>query len=159
MLEPYVLLAKVIAVVALLSAIVFGVHLYNTHFEDIGYQKAVSEYSAKLIAAQESAQKETAALNQKIQEANNAANRRNKQIDAAHAAAQSANDSLQHTLDTYRDSVSGATAATLAGAVRTLTDVFGECSSSITGLAKTADRWESDSRRCVESWPKVGTPP
>ena len=148
-------------IIVLLGGAVFGVHTYNAHQQDIGYQRGVSEYQAKLIEAQESARKTEANFNQKIKEANDAANRRNKQIDAAHAAAQSAADSLRDTLANLRDSVPGATAATLAESVRVLANVLGTCSQRYTDVAGVSDRCISEAKRCVEGWPSYDkiTPP
>ena len=153
MFAPYLLIAKVALVVLLLGGAAFGVHTYNTHQQDIGYAKAVSEYSQKLIAAQESAQRETAALNQKLQEANNAANRRNKQIDAAHAAAQSASDGLRSAVDSLGNSVPGATAAALANAVTSTSSLLVTCSERYSGVAEKGSRHASDVETLLNSWP------
>ena len=153
---PYLLLLKLGLVAILLGGGVLGVHKYNDHFREEGRAEVREEYKDKLIAAQDAAQKETAALNQKIKEANNAANRRNKQIDEAHAAANSANTSLQSALDHLRLSVPSATAASLANSVTTLSTVFGQCATEYGSLAVISDRHSNDAQRCIESWPTKG---
>ena len=150
---PYRLLGKILLTLALLGGAAFGVIQYNEHFKEVGRAEVREEYAALLEKAHEDSRKAEVQFNQKIKEANDAANRRNKQIDAAHAAATSASDGLRDALGNLRDSVPSATAASLAESTRTLAAVLSDCGRKYSDVAGVGDRITSEAKRCVESWP------
>ena len=156
---PYVLLAKIAVVIALLGASAYGVHKYNEHFRESGRAEVRAEYAALLEKAHEESRNAELRYNQKIKEANDAANRRNKQIDAAHAAAQSANDGLRSAVDSLSNSVSGATAAALTNAVTSTSSLLVTCSERYSGVAEKGSRHASDVETLIGHWPdyaKIG---
>lgn len=151
--NPYVLLLKVLAVIVMAGGLAYGVHKYNDSLREDGRSEIRAEYAKLLEKAHEDSRKAQEQFNQKIQEANNAANRRNKQIDAAHANAAAASDSLRDSLSHLRDSVPGATASALAGTITTLSTVLGDCGAKYQGMAVIGDRHSSDVQTLRDSWP------
>ena len=154
-LSPYKLFIEIGLLIAVLLGAAVGVHKFLDYEQGIGYDRAVAEYTAKLVAAQEKAISDTAILNKQLEDANNAAQKREQVIQNSANAASVANGKLRDTLDHYRDSVSGATAASLGGAVTALAALLSECSTRYGSLAEKADRHSSDFQRCVEAWPKL----
>jgi len=150
---PYAIIVKSLLILLLISSFVWGVHTYNAHQQDIGYQRAVNEYKDKLIAAQEAARATEVRMNKQLEDANNAAIKRNKVIEVSAAAAQSANDSLLKLTNNFGNNLSSTSPATLANTITSISAILGECSTSATRLAEAADRWSTDAVRCVDSWP------
>lgn len=154
------LIIRLVLIVAFLGGAVYGIHKYNTYQQDIGYQRAVSEYKEKENEAIVNARKTEGDLRKQLADALASAGRRNARVDTAVASAQSANDGLRDTLQHLRDSVPSATAASLANSVVTLAAVFGDCSAKYQRMAEVGDRHASDAQTLRDGWPdyaKIGT--
>lgn len=153
LLAPYKLLTEVFAFCSLLAGVAFGIHSFLNHEQQIGYDRAVAEYNVKLISAQNAAIAQQAVYQKQIEDATNAAKKREQTIQTTTAAAATANDSLRDALTHIRDGVSSATAASLSSSVVALSTLFGECSSRYVGMAEKADRHSSDAQRIYDDWP------
>lgn len=154
-LAPYKLAIEISVFTALAAAGVWGCHSFLAHEQDIGYQRAVAEYTAKLEAQKDAAHKTEIDLRKQLEDAQNAAIQRNQALAAASAAATASSNSLRDSLGHIRDGVPGATAASLAQSVVALTTILGDCAARYTDMAGKADRHASDAKLLFDSWPKV----
>jgi len=147
MINPYIILAVVIAFVA------NGFYWHHSG-DKSGYGRAVSEYNVKLLAATNASRAKEQSMQTKLQEAQNAAIQRDQTIRAAATAAATAGDRLRIALDTIRAGLPTATPASSRDTAAALATVFGDCAKEYRGLAEIADRTASDVRTLTEAWPK-----
>lgn len=152
----YLRLAEFIGALALVAAVCWGVHEFLEHERDIGYQRAVAEYTAKEAAAKDAARLREQDLQRQLQEARNAATLRDQTIRDTATAAAAASTSLHDALGALRSRVPGATADALGKSVTTLTTVLDDCQAKYRGMAEVADRHASDVKTLTDAWP---TPP
>jgi len=147
MINPYIILAVVIAFVA------NGFYWHHSG-DKSGYGRAVSEYNVKLNFEKDVARAKEQYMQTKLQEAQNAATQRDQTIRAAATAAATAGDRLRIALDTIRAGLPNATPAASRDTAAALAAVFGDCAKEYRGLAEIADRHSSDSRTLIEAWPR-----
>ena len=153
-LTPYALLLKIGAVIVMVAALVYGGHTYNKYRENIGYQRAVSEYQTKLIEAQNQARKTEETWKQQQEVSNAKATKRQQVLASNLATANLANRGLLDDLANIRSQLPSDTQSAAAQRAITLSNVFGDCSTEVVRLATLGDRWANEAVRCVESWPK-----
>lgn len=154
-LTPYKLAIEIAVFGILAAGVIWCIHLYNDHQQTIGYQRAVAEYTAKLEQAKADAKAQEDIFRKQLEDANNAAAKREQTIRTSADAARAASASLSDALNNLRNSVPGATAASLANSVATLATVLGNCSERYRDVAEKADRHASDAQRILDSWPKA----
>ena len=158
----YVLLLKIGIAIAMAGGLAFGVHTYNIHQQDIGYQRAVSEYQVKLIAAQESARKTEANWKRQQEVSNVNATKRQQVLAANLATANLINSGLRGEADDLRQRLSDPAVGATSDGIAAIKTVLGECTREIesyagkdTELAASCDRHVNDLQRYHEQWPKV----
>ena len=142
---------KALIVAALLAIAAAAVNRYLDTVEQRGYDRAVLEYQAKLITAQNAATEERNRMQAAVDAAIKGRNDREKSIRAVADAAGVAVGGLRNELDAIRAGMSVADAATLRNAATTYSVVFGECVERYTGLAEKADRHVSDIQTLMEA--------
>ena len=150
----YKLLIEILLIGSIVTGAIFGIHSFLMHEQQIGYDRAAGEYKDKLIEAQKQAEIQTKEFNRRIQEANDAATKREKVLQASADATAAANRGLLNTIGNFRDSVSGASTDALSRSVNTLLSVFGECTTRYTEVARSLDRANSDKQTLIQAWPK-----
>jgi hypothetical protein len=150
----YARLAGLGVAITLILCACFGVHRFLEHEQSIGYQKAVAEYTAKALVAEQAARAKETLLTQQLNEAQNAAIQREKVIRDTSAAAAAASVSLHDTLTTIRSGVSSASADALSKSVVALTGILDNCQREYRGVAEVADRHASDVKTLTDAWPK-----
>lgn len=153
-LSPYKTIIELVAFLALAAGICFGVHRFLEHEQNIGYQKAVAEYTAKALVAEQAARAKETLLTQQLQEAQNAAIQREKVIRDTSAAAAAASVSLHDTLTTIRSGVSSQSTDALGKSIIALTGVLDNCQREYRDMAESADRHASDVKTLTEAWPR-----
>lgn len=149
-----VLIAKAIAVALLVAGLIFGYNLFVDHQRDIGYQKAVTEYNVKLLAAKEAADKREQELSAQVQEAQANGLKREETIKALAAAVGKSSDSLRNTANAIRLGLPLATVEAARTAADAFAAVFTDCQGRYGELAAKADGHASDVRTLEEAWPK-----
>ena len=147
---------KALIVAALLAIAAAAVNRYLDTVEQRGYDRAVLEYQAKLITAQNAATEERNQMQAAVDAAIKGRNDREKSIRAVADAAGVAVGGLRNELDAARAGMSVADAATLRHAATTYSLVFGECVERYTGLAEKATRHVSDIQTMMEAQPAGG---
>jgi hypothetical protein len=145
-LAPYKLLFECLAFFALLAGIAFGIHKFLSYEQDIGYQRAVSEYQAQAEKDRAAARaKEQADAKQK-EVAENERTLQGQRIDALAAALATTSGRVRSTSDAAIRNLSGATAETAAKTALAFSGVFGDCTIRYADLARKADGHVADIR-------------
>jgi hypothetical protein len=150
----YIRIAECVAGLALIAAICFGVHLFLSHEQQIGYDRAVAEYQAKEVAAKDAARATEQKLYDQVQEARNAAAQRDQENRTLAGAALAASGGLRDTLADIRRRLPGDSGATAAHTADTLATVLSDCQDRYRDMAEKADRHANDARTLSESWPR-----
>lgn len=153
-LAPYKLLAECLAFFALIAAIAIGIHRFLSYEQDIGYQKAVAEYNQKLIAAQDAARATEFRLNKQLEDAQNAATKREQALSDAATASAAASGSLRNTVRNLSGLLPNATADAARKTAIAISGVFLDCQDKYRDMAKIADGHASDVRTLKDAWPK-----
>ena len=153
-LSPYKLLIEVIMIGGCVVAIGVGVHEFLQHEQNIGYQKAVAEYTAKALVAETAAREREAAMTRQLQDAQAAGALREHTIKTLSVAANTASVSLRDTLGAINRGVPTATIAALRQSTSTLSSVLDDCQNRYRTVAEAADRHASDAKTLTDAWPK-----
>jgi hypothetical protein len=153
-LAPYKLMIE-IAVFGLMAAgVVYEGHAFLVHKQQIGYDKAVAEYTQKENEALKAAAEKTAALQKQLDAANQHAQIREQTIKSLAAAATTASGGLHDTIAVIGRSMPGASIDALRVATITLAGVLNDCQNTYRAMAEIADRHASDVKTMTEEWPK-----
>ena len=152
MISPALIKALLIAAVAV--ALGFAWNGFIKHEQNIGYQKAVAEYTVKLLEAKEAADKREQELSAQVQEAQANGLKREETIKALAAAVGKSSDSLRNTANAIRLGLPHATVEAARTAADAFAAVFSECQGRYGELAAKADGHASDVRTLEEAWPK-----
>lgn len=142
---------KALIVAAILGAATWCVNSYLSSIEQRGYDRAVGEYSQKLITAQNDAIAERNRLQGLVDAAIKGRSEREKTIQKSAAATGALVAGVRDELDAIRDGLSIATIDALRHSTATLSVVFGECTERYSGLAEKATRHVSDIRAMTEA--------
>ena len=122
------------------------------------YDAQISSIQAK--HARESAKAEAAtraqeaSFNQRLQDAQNAATKRETKLRAYAAAARRTADGLRGTLYEFRASLPNASTATVIARADTAAELLGACADEYRSVAEAADRIASDRQTLIDAWPK-----
>ncbi len=152
--SPYKLLIEVTLIGSLIAGIRFGIHQFLSYELDIGYQKAVAEYTKRGNAALKAAADKATAPAQQLAEANNHAQAREQTIKTLSVAAGAASVSLRDAIGSISRGASTASVDALRKSTATLATVFNDCQGKYRAMAEIADRHASDTKTLTEAWPK-----
>ena len=154
MLAPYKLLIEFLAAAALLAAISWGIHSFLEHERDIGYQRAVVEYTAKALLAEQAARATEQRLAKQLEEATNASTNREKALVVAVAASAKSAGSLRDTISSLNNSLSSATLDASRKTAAAFGAVFGDCQEQFRAMGLAAQGHYNDSLMYQQAWPK-----
>jgi hypothetical protein len=121
---------------------------YDAQIADIKAQHAAQ--SAKAQADTRAAE---LAFNQKLQDAQNEATKRETKLRADAAAARRTADGLRGTLYEFRASLPNASTSALIARADTAAELLGACVSEYRGVAESADRHAADAVMLLDAWP------
>lgn len=153
-LAPYKWLIEFLAIGTILACVVFGAHRFLEHEQQIGYDKAVAEYTKKELIAEQMARLKEIEMNRQLNEARNEATLREQKItDLSHNLA-ATSSSLLNTINTLRNKLSSAPDETLRKQADTALNLLGECQKEYGQMAENADRHASDVKTLEDAWPK-----
>jgi hypothetical protein len=152
LLSPRMLAALVIA--AVLSFTHFFAYRTGKNTVRVQWDKAALEQTQALVDAEKASRAREQALQTKLNEAVNAANKRTQIAKADAAAASRVAGSLRDDLATARRNLSSAAADAVRQYASTLSDVFGECTAEVERLASEAQSHAIDSLTLQQAWPK-----
>ena len=121
---------------------------YDTQIAGIKTQHATQ--SAKAQADTRAAE---LAFNQKLQDAQNEATKRETKLRADADAARRTVDGLRGTLYNFRASLPNAATAAVIARADTAAELLGACVSEYRGVAESADRHAADAVMMLDAWP------
>ena len=147
-------LIKALLIAAVVVALGFAWNGFIKHEQNIGYQKAVAEYTVKLLEAKEKADKREQELTTQVQEAQANGLKREETIRTLAAAVGKSSDSLRNTANAIRLGLPHATVEAARTAADAFATVFTDCQGRYADVAAKADGHASDVRTLEEAWPK-----
>lgn len=133
--------------------IFYLIHLGLVHEQQIGYSKAVAEYTQKQIEAEQAARAKEQSLIAKVQEAQNEANERTQQLEKSNTALTADNQRLRNKIADIRSQLSTDSTATVTNTADTALAALGECSDRYSAMAKTADEYATQIKLLQNAWP------
>ena len=145
---------KALLIAAVVVALGFAWNGFIKHEQNIGYQKAVAEYTVKLLEAKEIADQRERALSAQVQEAQANGLKREETIRTLAAAVGKSSDSLRNTANAIRLGLPNATVEAARTAADAFATVFSECQGRYADVAEKADGHANDVRTLEEAWPK-----
>lgn len=145
--------AKALIAAAIVAALFFAVNWYNGHQQDIGYQRAVGEYTVKENLALKQALAETERLKLKVKESEDAAKLREAARQQSDARIASLSQRLRDTESAITERVSSAANSALIEAILAYGVLFSECREAYAGMGRAADGHSEDARTLIEAWP------
>ena len=113
-----------------------------------------AQHAAESAEAQADVRAQELAFNQLLQDAQNAATKRETKLRADAATARRTADGLRGTLYDFRASLPNASTAALIARADTAAELFGACVDEYRSVAESADRHAADAVMLREAWPK-----
>lgn len=150
LLSPY----KWLIYAGLAIVLSLGAWRYTVKQQDIGYQRAVSQYTAKQLENEKIARAKETALNQQLEEARNAATIRDQKITALSGTLESTTSKLRDTITGLRKQLNNDSLLAARRKADTSLALLGECTREYRQMAEDADRHASDVKLLQEAWPK-----
>ena len=151
---PYRILAGAVAVLLTCLAIFAVGWSHGADSVQSRWDKAKAVQMQAAIAAEQEARAKEQSMNQKLQEAENAATEREKKLRADYAAAHAAARGMRDTVAAVRGELPAATADACRSTADAALAVLGECSDRYREVAEAADSHASDVRTLTEAWPQ-----
>lgn len=146
--------AKALAVVALIAAFSWCVHLYNQSIRDDQRAIDVAEYSAKLIAAQEDAKAQESAWRAQQLKEREKTNELLNAKDAQYAVVVNSNHGLRNTISNIGNGLPTITVAACSARIKALSTVFNECTERYGEMGRAAQGQFIDAVSCRSEWPR-----
>ena len=122
---------------------------YDTQIEGVK-----AHHAAESAKAQADVRAQELAFNQRLQDAQNAATKRETKLRADVADARRSVDGLRGTLYNFRASLPNAAPAAVIARADTAAELLGTCADEYRSVAEAADRIASDRQTLIDAWPK-----
>lgn len=151
---PYRILAGSMAILLTCMAIFAVGFSHGADSVQSRWDKVKAVQMQAAIAAEQEARAKEQSMNQKLQEAVNAATEREKKLRADYAAAHSAARGLRDTVAALRRGLPADSAEACRNTADTALAVFGECADRYQRLAEAADGHANDAQLCRAAWPE-----
>jgi hypothetical protein len=145
-LAPYKLLIECLAFAALIAAIAIGAHKFLSYEQQIGYNKAVAEYTAQALKDAQAAKAKEEVMVKQLEDARNENTLQNQRIDALASALTTTASGLRGSSDAAIRNLSSATAEAARQTATAFAGVFQDCTGRYVDLAKAADGHVADIR-------------
>lgn len=113
-----------------------------------------AQHAAESAQAQADTRAKEIAFNQRLQDAQNEATKRESKLRDDAAAARRTADGLRGTLYEFRASLPNASASAIVARADTAAELLGACVSEYRGVAEAADRHAGDALMLQQAWPK-----
>ena len=152
--KAYALLFKIAAAVLLVIAGVWWWHSHNAAQQQIGYDRAATEYAVKLAEAEAAARTIEKSWFLKYERASNDRTNLENQLSRYRDAAIAADDRLRLATADFRLRLSIAPVEACREAASTAAELLGECSAAYRQVASAADGHAADVRQCEAAWPE-----
>jgi len=139
---------------AFLAALLLGVWRLDVSRQQIGYDRAVTEYTAMALKAEQVARAKEQSLQAQVTKAENEAKTRETKLAASAAATRRVADSLRSDLAAARRDIASASRAAVDRYAATASAVLGECTREYETLAGTTAGIASDALTLLQAWPR-----
>ena len=113
-----------------------------------------AKHASESARAEAATRAQEASFNQRLQDAQNAATKRETKLRADADAARRTVDGLRGTLYNFRASLPNAAHATVIARADTAAELLGTCADEYRSVAEAADRIASDRQTLIDAWPK-----
>jgi hypothetical protein len=143
------------AAAAIGGAVIAGALAWNVQGWRLGNEinGLKAQHAAESAKAQADVRAQELAFNQRLQDAQNAATKRETKLRADAAATRRTADGLRGTLYEFRASLPNAAPATVIARADTAAELLGACVSEYRGVAESADRHAADAVMLLDAWP------
>lgn len=138
----------------LLIALILGYHAWKDHQQNVGYERARSEYTAAALIEQAKNAKITAQWQKQKDEALHNANERAIKAKADAERLRVTNGGLRNELIRARGQLSSASCDSVRRHAAALNTVFEQCTREVEDLAGAASGISSDTLILQQAWPK-----
>ena len=145
---------KFFAAAVIVAALLLAFNAFIDHQQNIGYQKAVAEYNEKLIDAKNAADQRERDLKNQVKEAQDAGLKRVETIKALVAAVGRTSAGLHDTTANIRLGLPGLALDAARQTADTALALFGECQERYGRLAEKADGHVNDVQTLEAAWPR-----
>ena len=144
------------AAAAIGGAVIAGALAWNVQGWRLGNEinGIKAQHAAESAKAQADTRAKELAFNQKLQDAQNEATKRETKLRADAATARRAADRLRGALYEFRASLPNASTSALVARADTAAELLGACVSEYRGVAEAADRHAGDALMLQQAWPK-----
>ena len=143
------------AAAGIAGAVIAGVLAWNVQGwrYDAQISKINAHHASESAKAEANARAQEASFNQQLQDAQNAATKRETKLRADADAARRTVDGLRGTLYQFRASLPNASSTALIARADTAAELLGTCIDEYRSVAQSADRHASDAMMLLEAWP------
>src|SRR3972149_6340367 len=139
---------------AFLAALMLGVWRLDVSRQQIGYDRAVAEYTKIALKAEQAARAKEQSLQAQILKAENEAKTRETKLAASAAATRRVADSLRSDPAAARRDIASASRAAVDRYSQTASAVLEECTREYETLAGTTAGIASDALTLLQAWPR-----
>ena len=145
---------KFFAAAVIVAALLLAFNAFIDHQQNIGYQKAVAEYNEKLIDAKNAADQRERDLKNQVKEAQDAGLKREETIKTLAVAVGRTSAGLHDTTANIRLGLPGLALDAARQTADTALALFGECQERYGRLAEKADGHVNDVQTLEAAWPR-----
>lgn len=142
--------ASAIGGAVLAGALAWNVQGWRLGNELSGFK---AQHAAESAQAQADTRAKEIAFNQRLQDAQNEATKRETKLRGDADAARRTADGLRGTLYEFRASLPDASASAIVARADTAAELLGACVSEYRGVAEAADRHAGDALMLLQAWP------
>lgn len=150
----YLRVAEVLAGLALVAGICWGVHEFLEHERDIGRAEVQQRWDSANVIAEKAALEKERLWQGQINLATKSGSDREETIKTLASSASGAAVGLRNASAEIKRALSTYSADSLRAVASAYGDIFTECQDRRRGLAEEAERLNSEKRTLIESWPK-----
>ena len=150
--SPQSLLMKVIAWLAVIGLVVGALVMTANHFEKVGYDRRVAEDQVNLNKELIEARAKTAELQDKLNKAQDELLKAKNDLDIIARRNGDLLNSLHNSVNSYNGSLSSASREALIARTVALSQVFNECASTLTEVARSADTLAIEVKEMQDAW-------
>ena len=144
------------AIAGIAGAVLAGLLSWNVQAwrYDAQISSIQAQHASESAKAEAASRAQEASFNQRLQDAQNAATKRETKLRADADGARRTVDGLRGTLYNFRASLPNASTSALIARADTAAELLGACVSEYRGVAEAADGHANDARLMLEAWPK-----
>jgi hypothetical protein len=143
------------AAAGIAGAVIAGVLAWNVQAwrYDAQISKINAHHASESAKAEANARAQEASFNQQLQDAQNAATKRETKLRTDADAARRTVDGLRGTLYQFRASLPNASPPALTARADTAAELLGTCIDEYRSVAEAADRHAGDAMMLIDAWP------